>query len=151
MGDLRDVDRAIAREAKAIVALAFKNGPIEQVHAGRSCRLPNLQWPWRLSRITDDEMKGIMTNAVNVVYKLLVLKSENPEEYDRQIKFGTRYTTRWMSGAPGAALNGVTVRRPDERRADVNQTGRSLPERPLVLEWTKPLSARRLKEFDWIP
>jgi hypothetical protein len=31
-------------------------------------------------RITDDEMKAIMTNAVSHVYKLLVLKFENPKE-----------------------------------------------------------------------
>lgn len=30
-----DVDRQLAREAKAIVALAFRNGPIEDIHAGR--------------------------------------------------------------------------------------------------------------------
>jgi hypothetical protein len=28
---------AVAREAKAIVALAFRNGPIEDVHAGKAC------------------------------------------------------------------------------------------------------------------
>lgn len=27
----------LAREAKAIVALAFRNGPIEEIHAGRDC------------------------------------------------------------------------------------------------------------------
>jgi hypothetical protein len=27
----------LAREAKAIVALAFRNGPIEDVHAGKIC------------------------------------------------------------------------------------------------------------------
>jgi len=29
--------QAIAREAKAIVALAFRNGPIEDLHAGPPC------------------------------------------------------------------------------------------------------------------
>ncbi len=32
----------LAREAKAIVTLAFGNGPIEDIHAGRSC--PPMLW-----------------------------------------------------------------------------------------------------------
>jgi hypothetical protein len=27
----------VAREAKALVALAFRNGPIEDIHAGKLC------------------------------------------------------------------------------------------------------------------
>jgi hypothetical protein len=40
-------------------------------------------------------MKFIMTNAVDHVYKLLVLKTDNPEKYERQIQFGARYTQYW--------------------------------------------------------
>ena len=29
--------KRLAREAKAIVALAFRNGPIEKIHAGKEC------------------------------------------------------------------------------------------------------------------
>jgi len=36
-----------------------------------------------------------MRSAVNRVYKLLVLKLENPTEYERQIQFGEQYTQRW--------------------------------------------------------
>lgn len=94
VGVERDVRRqTIAREAKAIVALAFRNGPIEQIHAGRTC--PTCTGSEGFSRITDNEMKAIMKNAVNHVYKLLVLKAEDPEEYERQIQFGARYTARW--------------------------------------------------------
>jgi hypothetical protein len=85
--------RSIAREAKAIVALSFRNGTIEQVHAGRTC--PTCAGQEGYSRITDDEMKAIMKNAVDRVYGLLVFKAENPEEYDRQLQFGSRYTLRW--------------------------------------------------------
>ena len=85
--------RRIAREAKAIVALAFRNGPIEQIHAGRSC--PTCAGRAGFSRITDDEMKAIMKNAVNRLYQLLVLKEEDPDEYESKIQFGERYTTRW--------------------------------------------------------
>ena len=83
----------IVREAKAIVALAFRNGPIEQVHAGQPC--PTCAGRPGISRITDDEMKAIMQNAVDRVYGLLALKTEDPAEYERQIQFGERYTAKW--------------------------------------------------------
>jgi len=35
------LDSELAAEAKSIVALAFRNGPIEDVHAGKECSLPN--------------------------------------------------------------------------------------------------------------
>ena len=83
----------LAREAKAIVALAFRNGPIEDIHAGRPC--PTCASQAGYSRITDAEMKLIMTNAVNHVYALLLLKIENPEEYESRIRLGARYSARW--------------------------------------------------------
>jgi hypothetical protein len=85
--------RRIAREAKAIVALAFRNGPIEQIHAGQPC--PTCAGHPGFSRITDDEMKMIVKNAVDHVYALLVLKEENPEEYETKVRFGKRYTAKW--------------------------------------------------------
>ena len=89
----REVRLQIAREAKAIVALAFRNGPIEQIHASRTC--PTCAADSSFSRITDEEMKTIMKNAVNRVYTLLLLKAENPIEYERQVQFGERYTRHW--------------------------------------------------------
>ena len=83
----------LAREAKSIVALCFRNGPIEDVHAGQLC--PTCVGGKGYSRITDEEMQLIMRNAVNQVYRLLVLKLENPNEYERQIQFGNRYTQHW--------------------------------------------------------
>jgi len=83
----------LAREAKAIVAIAFRNGPIEDVHAGRSC--PTCTGKPGYSRISDDEMKLIMKNAVNRVYALLRLKVDDPDDYARQIAFGERYTRNW--------------------------------------------------------
>jgi hypothetical protein len=85
--------REIAREAKAIVALAFRNGPIEELHAGQPC--PTCSGRNGFSRITDDEMKLIMKNAVDHVYGLLLLKEEDPLEYESKISFGERYTGKW--------------------------------------------------------
>jgi hypothetical protein len=85
--------REIAREAKAIVALAFRNGPIEDIHAGQPC--PTCSGRAGFSRITDDEVKAIIKHAVNYVYQLLVLRDENPTEYESKIQFGERYTANW--------------------------------------------------------
>ena len=69
-------------EANAIVAKAFRHGPIEALHAGKDSEF--LHNP-ELCRITDDEMKAIMINASRKVEKLLREKQENPEEYVVQL------------------------------------------------------------------
>jgi hypothetical protein len=86
-------DPQLAREAKAIVALAFRNGPIESVHAGKLCATCSAGPEY--SRITDDEMRAIMKSAVDRVYALLRLKNDDPDGYARQIAFGARYVTKW--------------------------------------------------------
>ena len=89
-----DFDRQqLAREAKAIVALAFRNGPLENLHAGRPC--PTCTGQAGYSRITDTEMKLIMKNAVDHIYALLSLKNEEPGQYESQIRLGERYTATW--------------------------------------------------------
>ena len=80
-------------EANAIVAMAFRNGPIEDLHAGKSSEL--LSNP-ELSRITDDEMKMLMINACEHVAKLLQLKESDPEEYYKQMMaYSHMYCRRW--------------------------------------------------------
>lgn len=82
-----------AKEAKAIVALAFRNGPIEEVHAGITC--PTCSGKKEYSGITDPEMKNIMKEAVNTVYSLLQLKEEEPEKFETWIRLGSLYTHSW--------------------------------------------------------
>lgn len=89
IGDQRD----LVREAKAIVALAFRNGPIEDLHAGKTCSA--CQDTAGFSRISDDDTRRIMRDAVSRVYALLRLKITDPDGYARQIAFGERYTTAW--------------------------------------------------------
>ena len=80
-------------EANAIVAMAFRNGPLEDLHAGKSSEL--LSNP-ELSRITDDEMKTLMINACEHVAKLLELKETDPEEYYKQMMaYNHMYCRRW--------------------------------------------------------
>jgi hypothetical protein len=85
--------RDFVSEAKAIVALAFRNGPIEHLHAGEPC--PTCSGMDGFSRISDAEMKLIMKNAVNRVYALLQLKANDPDGYGRQIVFGKRCSAAW--------------------------------------------------------
>jgi hypothetical protein len=90
---VKTLDAQIARESKVIVALAFRNKPIEDVHAGKLCSAccgsPDY------SRITEDEMKAMMKSAVNAVYKLLWNRDHDPEAYRKSIEYGVRFTSRW--------------------------------------------------------
>ncbi|HWW13065.1 MAG TPA: hypothetical protein VN310_00260 [Candidatus Dormibacteraeota bacterium] len=87
------LDLKLAAEAKSLVALAFRNGAIEDVHAGKEC--PTCAGKSEYSHITDAEMENINKRAVNVLYKLLWLKRNDPEKYQEQIEFGKRYTRFW--------------------------------------------------------
>jgi hypothetical protein len=91
----------LIREAKAIVVLAFRNGPIEEMHAGKHC--PTCNGKTGYSRISDDEMKLIMKNAVNRVYWLLRLKTEDPDKYEQQMAYGERSTLTWDDPDPVSA------------------------------------------------
>jgi hypothetical protein len=81
------------REAKAIVALAFRNGPLEDLHAGKVC--PTCDGRADYSNVTEADMQQIMKNAVAVVYRLLSMKIDDPARYQDQIELGARYTARW--------------------------------------------------------
>ncbi len=83
----------LAREAKALVALAFRNGPIENVHAGQAC--PTCQGDPQYSHITQAEMRQIMKAAVDRLYSFLVLKQRDQKAYDALISLGERYTIAW--------------------------------------------------------
>lgn len=90
---VKALDAQIAREAKSIVTLAFRNGPIEDVHAGKVC--PACCGSPDYSRITEDEMKAVMKSAVNAVYKLLWNRDLYSDAYRKSIEYGVRFTSRW--------------------------------------------------------
>ena len=87
------LDPELAGEAKALVALAFRNGPIENLHSGRPC--PACSGNAEISHITDEEMKGLMKSAVNALYRLLWLREYDPRSYHEQLALGRRYTLQW--------------------------------------------------------
>ena len=87
------LDHTLAIEAKAMVALAFRNGPIEAVHAGSPCAAccgnP------AVSHISDEEMKAIMKSAVDTLYRLLWQRENDPAAYLENLVLGQRYTMHW--------------------------------------------------------
>jgi len=80
-------------EANALIACAVRNGPIENLHAGKYS--PLLEDP-SLSRITDAEMKQIMLNATETLARLLTLREEDPKSYSRMLRaYGKMYCHFW--------------------------------------------------------
>ncbi len=80
-------------EANAIVAFAFRNGPIEGLHAGKSSDL--LSDP-ELSRITDDEMQKLMIFACKSVERLLREKAEDSDAYVwKMMQYNRTYCRGW--------------------------------------------------------
>ncbi|MCW5963619.1 MAG: hypothetical protein KIT83_06245 [Bryobacterales bacterium] len=87
--DLED----LAQEAKSIVVYAFRNGAIEDIHAGKAC--PRCSGKSEYSHITQEEMRILIKSAVDRIYALLKMKSEYPEHYDEMIKAGALFTAAW--------------------------------------------------------
>ena len=87
------LDSELSTEAKVLVALAFRNGPIEALHAGVPCPMCNGKAD--VSHISDEQMKEIMKAAVESLYRLLWQKEHDPERWRRNLALGKQYTTNW--------------------------------------------------------
>jgi hypothetical protein len=83
----------LALEAKALTALTFRNGPIEDLHAGKLCTAcaGNAEY----SHLSNEEMKRIMKSAVNAMYRLLWQREHDSAAYLRSVDLGLRYTREW--------------------------------------------------------
>src|SRR5260370_2039044 len=92
------LDLKLAAEAKSLVALAFRNGPIEDVHAGKECS--TCAGKSEYSHITQAEMKSIMKQAVDTVYMLLWLQQNDPHKYKANLAFGHPYAPFWHDPNP---------------------------------------------------
>jgi hypothetical protein len=87
------LDHTLAIEAKTMVALAFRNGPIEDLHAGKPCA--TCSGNPGVSHISDEEMKTMMKSAVNTLYRLLWQRENDPAAYLENLALGKQYTKRW--------------------------------------------------------
>jgi hypothetical protein len=83
----------LAMEAKALVVLAFRNGPIEDLHAGKPCEV--CSGKPEVSHISDEEMKAIMKSAVDTLYRLLWQRDCDQVAYNEAVAFGRRQTLNW--------------------------------------------------------
>jgi hypothetical protein len=80
-------------EANALIAMAVRNGPIENLHAGKYSSLLEDD---SLSRITDEEMKALMINATQMLAALMRIKHDDPELYHRWVRtYGMMYCRAW--------------------------------------------------------
>lgn len=80
--------------ANAMVAHVFRNGYIEELHAG--VVEEKLLDP-KYSRITNDEMKKLMIECCEKMAELLRLSKEDPLEYKAFLKRTNRsYCKRWI-------------------------------------------------------
>jgi hypothetical protein len=83
----------IRDEANALTAYAFRNGPLEALHAGKPS--PLLDDP-TLSRITDSEIKELMINASTTLAGALALRDSDPERYRRFVQgYGLDFCRSW--------------------------------------------------------
>ena len=80
-------------EANALTAYAFRNGFLEDLHAGKSS--PLLEQPG-YSRISDEEMQKLMIEASAKLAEMLRLKREEPAEYELVIRrYQRTYCRKW--------------------------------------------------------
>ncbi|MFL5242709.1 MAG: hypothetical protein ACJ8FY_11430 [Gemmataceae bacterium] len=86
-------------EANAIVAWALRNGPLEDLHAGKHSKLIEDD---SLSRITDNEMKELIIHASERIESLLRLKEDDPKRYAVLIKgHNISYCGTWERSSLG--------------------------------------------------
>jgi hypothetical protein len=80
-------------EANALTAYAFRNGFLEDLHAGSPS--PLLNQPGQ-SRISDEEMKRLMIEAAEKLEQLLRMKRETPSQYEIFIRnYQRTYCRAW--------------------------------------------------------
>lgn len=80
-------------EANALTAFAFRNGFLEDLHAGKP--LPSAQQSG-FSRISDDEMRRLMIEASQKLTQLLKMKQQHPQKYEAFIRqYNKIYCRSW--------------------------------------------------------
>jgi hypothetical protein len=87
------LDYTLALEAKAMVVLAFRNGPIEALHEGKLCAA--CTGNQEISHISNEEMKAIMKSAVDTPYRLVWQRENDSAAYLESLAFGERNTIDW--------------------------------------------------------
>jgi len=85
---------SVIEEANALACNAFRNGFLEDLHAGKYSQLLEDN---TLARITDAEMKKLMVESSKQFAALLTLKEQDPDKYWQFIKFYNQtYCKDWQ-------------------------------------------------------
>ena len=92
------IDPRLAKDAKTIALFAFRNGPLEDLHAGKVCS--HCSGNAECSHLSDPEMKRLMQTAVNEVYRLLWQREHDPGAFYRRQALADRYTHHWDDPVP---------------------------------------------------
>jgi len=87
------LNHALAIQAKAMAALAFRNGPIEASHAWKPCTV--CSGNPAVSHVSDEEMKAMMKSAVNTLYRLLWQRENDSAAYVENLALGQQFTMQW--------------------------------------------------------
>jgi hypothetical protein len=83
----------IRDESNALTAFAFRNGPLETLHAGQPS---SSTYDPSVSRITETEMKELMIAASEKLATMLKLRDTKSEQYRRFIRaYGFMYCRNW--------------------------------------------------------
>jgi hypothetical protein len=96
-----------AELAKTLVAMCVRNAEIENIHTGQSpvtkpsdysdvkvIDADGNEYSWdKMSHISDDEMKALMTSAVNRLYTFF-LQGDDPR-FDKNMDYHKRFTPEW--------------------------------------------------------
>jgi len=89
-----EADVTLREEANAMVAHVFRNGYLEDLHAGV---VEERFLDPKYSRITDDEMKTLMIECCEKMAKLLELRDKAPQEYKTFLKRTHKnYCKHWI-------------------------------------------------------
>ena len=79
-------------QANVMTLLAFRNSPLEDLHAGKYS--PLLEDP-ALSRITDEEMKTLMIAASCELAELLNQRDADPDAFTQLLAANWRQVKNW--------------------------------------------------------
>lgn len=92
-------NQELATKAKALVCIAFRDGPIEQIHDGHTT-CPTCSGDDRYSHISQAQIRDIMRSAVNRLYDLLLLERDHPDTFQVLMHIGRINTTDWDDPVP---------------------------------------------------
>ena len=88
-----EIDEWLQTQAKAMVAYAFRNTFLEDIHAGKAC--PTCQGKQEYSHITNEDMRKLMKESVNKIYTDLKLQWNNYDAFMNFINFNSTFAEKW--------------------------------------------------------